>query len=56
VAVGPRSDKVLHVTPLVERIAQIVWGARALGGSVPIPAEVNAGIAGIYSNLRANPM
>ena len=33
VAVGPRPDKVLHVTALVERTAQIVWGARALGGS-----------------------
>jgi L-fuculose-phosphate aldolase len=26
VAVGPRPDKVLHVTALVERTAQIVWG------------------------------
>ena len=35
VAVGPRPDKVLHITALVERTAQIVWGARALGGPVP---------------------
>lgn len=56
VAVGPRPDKVLHVTALVERTAQIVWGARALGGPVPIPDEVNAGFAGIYGYLRANPM
>ncbi len=56
VAVGPRPDKVLHVTALVERTAQIVWGARALGGPVPIPDEVNAGFAGIYTYLRANPM
>ncbi|HYB34994.1 MAG TPA: L-fuculose-phosphate aldolase [Mycobacterium sp.] len=56
VAVGPRPDRVLHVTALVERIAQIVWGARALGGPVPIPEDVNAGFAGIYSYLRANPM
>ena len=34
VAVGPRPDKVLHITALVERTAQIVWGARALGGPV----------------------
>jgi L-fuculose-phosphate aldolase len=56
VAVGPRPDKVLHVTALVERTAQIVWGARALGGPVPIPDDVNAGFAGIYSYLRTNPM
>ncbi|BBU24158.1 L-fuculose-1-phosphate aldolase FucA [Mycobacterium xenopi] len=55
VAVGPRPDRVLHVTALVERTAQIVWGAKALGGPVPIPDDVNAGFAGIYSYLRANP-
>jgi L-fuculose-phosphate aldolase len=56
VAVGPRPDKVLHVTALVERTAQIVWGASALGGPVPIPEDVNRNFAGIYSYLRANPM
>lgn len=56
VAVGPRPDKALHVTALVERTAQIVWGAKALGGPVPIPEDVNAGFAGIYSYLRANPL
>jgi L-fuculose-phosphate aldolase len=56
VAVGPRPDKVLHVTALVERTAQIVWGARALGGPVPIPDEVNANFASVYGYLRANPM
>jgi L-fuculose-phosphate aldolase len=56
VAVGPRPDKVLHVTALVERTAQIAWGARALGGPVPIPEGVNANFAGVYTYLRANPM
>jgi L-fuculose-phosphate aldolase len=56
VAVGPRPDKVLHVTALVERTAQIVWGARSLGGPVPIPDDVNQGFAGVYTYLRANPM
>ncbi len=55
VAVGPRPDRVLHITALVERSAQIAWGAKALGGPVPIPEEVNAGFAGIYGYLRANP-
>jgi L-fuculose-phosphate aldolase len=56
VAVGPRPDRVLHVTALVERTAQIVWGARALGGPVAIPEQVNQGFSGIYSYLRTNPM
>jgi L-fuculose-phosphate aldolase len=54
VAVGPRPDKVLHITALVERTAQIAWGARALGGTVPIPDEVNRNFAGVYGYLRAN--
>ncbi|HEY7051342.1 MAG TPA: L-fuculose-phosphate aldolase [Mycobacterium sp.] len=54
VAVGPRPDKVLHVTALVERTAQIVWGAKALGGSVPIPEDVNQNFAAVYSYLRTN--
>ncbi|SPM38617.1 Ribulose-5-phosphate 4-epimerase/Fuculose-1-phosphate aldolase [Mycobacterium numidiamassiliense] len=56
VAVGSRPDKVLHITALVERTAQIVWGARALGGPVPIPEDVNRNFAGVYGYLRANPM
>lgn len=55
VAVGPRPDKALHVTALVERTAQIVWGARALGGPVPIPEDVNRNFAAVYGYLRANP-
>ncbi|WP_197512354.1 L-fuculose-phosphate aldolase [Mycobacterium sp. 852002-10029_SCH5224772] len=54
VAVGPRPDKVLHITALVERTAQIVWGARALGGPVPIPEDVNRNFAAVYSYLRGN--
>ncbi|CQD19048.1 L-fuculose phosphate aldolase [Mycobacterium europaeum] len=54
VAVGPRPDKVLHITALVERTAQIVWGARALGCAVPIPEDVNRNFAGVYGYLRAN--
>ncbi len=56
VAVGPRPDKALHVTALVERTAQIVWGARALGGPVSIPEDVNNNFAAVYDYLRQNPM
>lgn len=54
VAVGPRPDKVLHITALVERTAQIVWGAKALGGPVAIPEDVNRNFAAVYGYLRAN--
>jgi L-fuculose-phosphate aldolase len=56
VAVAPRPDKALHVTALVERTAQIIWGARALGGPVPIPDEVNQNFAAVYTYLRQKPM
>jgi L-fuculose-phosphate aldolase len=54
VAVAPRPDPGLHVNALVERTAQIAWGARALGGPIPVPDEVNRGFAGIYTYLRQN--
>lgn len=52
VAVGPRPSTVLHITALVERSAQIVWGARALGELVPLPEKVNQGFASIYEIMR----
>jgi len=52
VAVGPRPSTVLHITALVERSAQIVWGARALGVPVPLPEKVNKGFASIYEIMR----
>lgn len=52
VSVGPRPSTVLHITALVERSAQIVWGARALGAPVPLPAKVNEGFASIYELMR----
>jgi L-fuculose-phosphate aldolase len=56
VAVGPRPDKVLHITALVERSAQIEWGARLLGGSRPLPDEVNRNFHNIYKYLREHPL
>ena len=53
VAVGPSPAKVLHIVALVERTAQIAWGARALGGIVPIPAKVNDDFAGVYQLMRS---
>jgi L-fuculose-phosphate aldolase len=47
-AVGKDPKDVLHVAHLVERTAEIIWGAQQLGEVVPIPDEVNATFAGYY--------
>jgi L-fuculose-phosphate aldolase len=54
VAVGKDPADVLHVTACVERTAQIVIGAMALGGAVSIPDKVNRDFAGVYKYLRTN--
>jgi L-fuculose-phosphate aldolase len=55
VAVGPSPTKALHIVALVERSAQIAWGAKALGGVVPIPDEVNATFTDVYRIMRVMP-
>jgi L-fuculose-phosphate aldolase len=52
VAVGPDPAAALHVTALVERSAQIIWGARALGPLHRLPAEVDDLFAGYYAQFR----
>ena len=47
-AVGKDPTDVLHVAHLVERTAEIIWGAQQLGEVVPIPDEVNDTFAGYY--------
>jgi len=53
VAVGPSPEKALHIVALVERTAHIAWGARALGGVVPIPEQANQDFAGVYQLMRS---
>jgi L-fuculose-phosphate aldolase len=55
VAVGPSPKRALHIVALVERTAQIAWGARALGGAVPIPEKTNSDFAGVYQIYRTLP-
>lgn len=55
VAVGPHPAKVLHIIALVERSAQIAWGARALGGPLPLPPDANANFEGVYQLMRQLP-
>ncbi|HTV10315.1 MAG TPA: L-fuculose-phosphate aldolase [Acidimicrobiales bacterium] len=52
VAVGSTPAKALHVVALVERTAQIAWGARALGGVMAIPAKASSDFAGVYQLMR----
>ena len=56
VAVAPSPDKAMHITALVERSAQIVWGAKQLGPAFDLPDKVNTDFANIYKYLRENPM
>lgn len=53
VAVGPTPAKALHIVALVERTAQIAWGALSLGGPVPVPDKVVNDFAGVYELMRS---
>ena len=55
VAVGPSPAKALHITALVERSAQIVWGAEALGEVHHLPDSVNETFKTYYSFMRTAP-
>lgn len=52
VTIGATPHKALHVAALVERTAQIVWGAEALGDVQTVPDEVNQDFAGVYDFIR----
>lgn len=52
VAVGPDPAKSLHITALVERSAQIIWGARLLGAVHHLPEEVDKSFASVYEFMR----
>ncbi|HEX4175599.1 MAG TPA: class II aldolase/adducin family protein [Acidimicrobiales bacterium] len=52
VAVGTTMEKTMHNTALVERSAQIIWGAKQLGGIFPLPEKVNANFANVYPYMR----
>jgi len=50
--VGRDPRDAMKVASLVERTAQIVWGARVLGPVVPLPAETTERFAPLYKALR----
>ena len=56
VTCGSTPEKALHNAALAERTAKIVWGTRAMGGTVnPLPEKVNKNMAGVYKFIRENP-
>lgn len=55
VTVGASPAEAVHVALVVERGAQAIWGAAALGGAVPLPAEANAALAAAYRRGRSLP-
>ena len=55
VTVGTSPADAVHVALVVERGAHAIWGAEALGGAVPLPAEANAALAETYRRGRSLP-
>lgn len=56
VTCGSSPEKALHNAALIERTAKIVWGTRAMGGTIhPLPEKVNTDMAGVYRFIRDNP-
>ena len=47
-ACGKTPKDALHVASLVERTAEVVWGARALGSIIGVPDDIGAKYASYY--------
>jgi len=54
-SVGRDVAEAMKVASLVERTAEIVWGARALGDVVPLPQSTLDRFAPIYMAMRTRP-
>ena len=50
--VGKDPEQALKVASLVERTAQVIWGARALGEIAPLPQSTRDRFAPLYKLLR----
>lgn len=55
VTIGRDPGDALHVALVVERTAQIAFGARVLGGLQPLPVKTTEDFAGVYRYLRTKP-
>lgn len=54
VCIGKSPEDALHASLVVERTAEIVWGARVLGRVVPIPESSTTDFAGVYRFVRSS--
>lgn len=52
VVVGSDPADALFLTKLVERAAQIIWGARAMGQPKPLPEAIRSEFQGLYRARR----
>jgi L-fuculose-phosphate aldolase len=52
VTISDSPAKAIHQLGVVERAAQIVWGARVLGGEAALPPSTNDTLGGYYRMLR----
>jgi L-fuculose-phosphate aldolase len=52
VTVSDSPAKAIHQLGVVERAAQIVWGARILGGDAELPASTNETLSSYYRMMR----
>src|SRR3954465_7173156 len=55
VTISDSPAKAIHQLGVVERAAQIVWGARALGGEVDLPASTNDLLSSYCRMMRQGP-
>ena len=51
--VGKSPSDALHTALVVEHTAKIMFGARVLGGVVPLPEKIAGDFAGIYGYIRS---
>jgi L-fuculose-phosphate aldolase len=54
-ACGANPHKALHTAELVERTAQVMWGARAMGEIVRLPEETTRNFSRYFQMIRDNP-
>ena len=52
VAIGKSVDDALHSALVVEHNAQIFWGAKLLGGVVPLPEKDRTNFKNVYDYIR----
>lgn len=55
VTVASSPEQAIHQLGVVERAAQIVWGARGLGGVADLPTSTNDTLSGYYRMIRRRP-